>query len=141
MNDNEWRRMYEGNWSTFDSKQNAEGSVLNLKAIEEMAAKFRALPRLTLREIVITRLVIEPIKVTIQETRGAETEDAEYILIHPTTWAEWRSIIFDASTPYSIGALYGIPVIESDERARELLLKALEKYLPKWSPVATLWGA
>jgi hypothetical protein len=143
MNENEWRRMYEGNWDAVDNVPGEDASVLNLTAIQEMAAKARALPRVTLREIVITRLAKEPIKITLKEPREGVVEDAEYILIHPATWAAWRSeieIIF-APTQYTIGALFGIPVIESEDRARDLLLKALEMYLPTprpiyWSPGA-----
>jgi len=140
MSDNEWRRMYEGRWDAVDKG----GSSLTIDDLEKAAEKARALPRPALREVVITKLVADALKITLKETRGLVLEDAVYVLIHPATWARWRSEMIEIETPGGnalIGVFSGLPVIESDDRARELLLEALEMYQPTphpiyWSPGA-----
>ena len=95
---------------------------LTLEVLQAAIDKVWSLPQPAIREIVITRLVEDALKVTI-------VEGAEYILVHPATWARWRSDLFyrDYHIPV-IGSWGGIPVIESDERAKEIMKAWIEKY-------------
>ena len=95
---------------------------LTMEVIQAAIDKVRVMPKPVLREVVITRLVQDALKVTVEPGE-------EYILVHPATWARWRSDLFyrDYHIPV-IGSWGGIPVIESDERAKEIMKAWIEKY-------------
>lgn len=95
---------------------------LTIEVLQEAINRVRAIPKPALREVIITRLVQDALKVTVEDGE-------EYILVHSATWARWQYELYNTVHHIPVlGSLGGIPVIESDERAREVMKAWIEKY-------------